>query len=174
MQTNKVHTMKKPATKRSLASSDAGLSGIADYDPKIAIVTQAASKSTDLILWLIKGVIIVGGAYYAYGLYTNRFKNKKEVKNYPLANISLDQAKSKADAIYNAKSFFGVGNEQYNITTQQLAGLNYNALIRVYNAFGKRTSYLFSGDMDLIEFFQDQFNTDHLSELSSLTFGVYF
>jgi len=169
---NQHSTTKQATTKRSLASSKVALRGI--DDSRVTVVKEVASKGTDLALWLVKGAVIFGIGYYLYGKYTNRFKAKSEVSNYPIANISLDQAKSRADAIYNARSFLGITDNQFNITAQNLSGLNYNGFIRVYNAFGHRTSYTFSGDMDLIGFLQDQFRADHLSQLSVLLNGAFF
>lgn len=150
------------------------LKGIEDLDSRVTVVKEVASKGTDLAVWLLKGAIIFGIGYYAYGKFTNRFISKKEVSNFPKANVSTDQAKSRADAIYNERSFFGIGEQQFTVTAQNLAGLNYNGFIRVYNAFGHRPSYTFSGDMDLIAFLQDQFTSDHLTQLSTLLNGAFF
>lgn len=137
-------------------------------------IDDVTSKGADLAVWVLKGAIILGIGNWAYGKYTNRFKAKREVSNFPVANVSTDQAKSRADAIYNERSFFGIGDQQFNVTAQNLAGLNYNGFIRVYNAFGHKTSYTFSGDMDLIGFLQDQFTNDHLTQLSTLLNGAFF
>ena len=167
-------TTNKASTKSTLASRKEALRGIEDLDPKVTVVKEVATKGTDLVLWLVKGAVVLGVGYYIYTKITGRFIAKLEVSNYPPANITTEEASSRADIIYNARSLFGIGSGQFDTTSQQLAGLNYNGFVRLYNAFGHRTSYTFSGDMDLIAFFQDQFTADHLSQLSVLLNGAFF
>lgn len=141
--------------------------------------TIVVDKGSDLIIFGFKVLVVGGVIYWAYKKYTNRFIGKKEVSNYPDANITTDDAQTRADTIYNARSFFGIGNSQFNKTIEALSlpgggAINYNGLVRIYNAFGKRTSYIGSGEMDLIEFLQDQFRDDHLQQLQTLTNHALF
>lgn len=165
---------KKPSrTKNSLPSpSKRGLTGIEDIDPRITIVKETAS----VIPFIIKTAIVYGIGYYIYYSYTNRFTKLKENGNYPNANVSLAQAKNRADGIASAKSLFDQleFGSQYQTTSQQLSGLNYNGFIRVYNSFGHQSGHFLGGDMNLIEFLKDQFSDYEVQTLSTLLNGAFF
>jgi hypothetical protein len=154
----------KPDTKRSLASSKSGLSGITSSP---AII----DKGADLAVWFIKGTIVIGGLYLLYRSYTNRFVKLKENSNYPLANVTVAQAKNRADAI--GASIGWVSND-FDQVSQNLAGLNYNGFIRVYNEFGHQTGTLLGGDLNLIEWIKNQFSEYEVSQLSTLLNGAFF
>ena len=156
---------KKPDTKRSLASSKSGLAGIDINSPAVI------DKGADLLVWLIKGTIVVGGIYLAYRSYTNRFVKLKENSNYPLANITIAQAKNRADAIGGS---IGLISNDFDQVAQNLAGLNYNGFIRLYNEFGHKTGTYFSGDLNLIEWLKNQFSEYQISQLSTLLNGAFF
>lgn len=166
-------TTKKPTRNRSLASAKkVGLRGIEDLDTRVVVAKEVAS----VIPFLIKTTVVLGIGYYLYSSYTNRFVKLKENNNYPIANVTEAQAKGRADGIANSKTFWDDADfgGQYQATAQNLAGLNYNGFIRVYNAFGHQGGTIFSGDLNLIEFIKDQFSAYEVQTLSTLLNGVFF
>lgn len=170
----KGHTAKK--TPRTSGSGKRGLSGVEDTIPQVVVTKEVASKGAELGVWLIKGFVVGTVLYILYNKYTNRFVKLKENANYPVSNVSLAQAKNRADAIIGAKSFwdqieFG---SQYQATAQQLSGLNYNGFIQVYNAFGNQPGHFLGGDLNLVEFIKDQFSAYEVSTLSTLLNGAFF
>lgn len=140
------------------------LSGI--LETKTEIVKQTAS----VIPFIIKTVIVGGVAYFVYQKYTNRFTKLKEKSSYPVSNITQAQAEAKADSIGGSISLFD--NDLDNVINQ-LTGLNYNAFVRVYNAFGHQRGTLFGGDLNLVEWLQNQF-PDDIEQLSFLLNGAFF
>lgn len=164
---NKVRTTSKPSTKRSLASSKEGLRGIEDIDPRVTVIKETAS----VIPFVLKTAIVCGIIYFVYDSYTDRFIKKKEVNTYPLANVSLSQAQSIANNIYGS---IGIFSNDFETIRDSFSGLNYNALVRVYNAFGHKTGTFFSGDLDLLEWLKNQFDDEEIEELSFVTNGVLF
>ena len=143
------------------------LKGISDLDPRTTIVKETAS----VIPFLIKTVVVCGIAYYVYNRFTNRFIKLKENSNYPAANVTEAQAKTRADAIAGSIGWF---TNSFDAVADNLAGLNYNGFVRVYNAFGQQTGTLFGGDLNLVEWIKNQFSEDEISQLSSLQNGVFF
>lgn len=160
----------KPANK-FVAVQKAGLKGV--ELPQTTVVREVASGGTDLVVWLVKLAVVGGIGYWAYGKFTNRFVALKTNKNYPIANVSDAQAKTRADAIASSEVTFDFGSE-FETVSSNLAGLNYNGFIKVYNAFGKQRGTWLAGEMNLIEWLQDQFNKEHLAQLSSLLGGAFF
>ena len=135
------------------------------------VVAKAVEKTTEVIPFLIKTGVILGLGYFFYYKYTNRFIKRKEISNYPTANVSLAQAKSRADAIYSSIGW--ISNDFENVASQ-LTGLNYNGFVRVYNAFGHRTGTLLAGDLTLEEWIYNQFSKDQIQQLSFLLGGAFF
>lgn len=117
-------------------------------------------------LGAVTALVVVG-----YRIYTNRFVNIKESSSEPPANISLAQAKTRADSIAGSITTFG--NDFRNVSTQ-LTGLNYNGFVRVYNAFGHHRGTLLGGDLNLIEWLQNQFDSFQMKQLSFLLNGRFF
>lgn len=169
-------TSKGPASVR-VASSKSALRGF--ESPTNEIVRQAAKA----IPYLIVGGIVVYGIYR----YSNRFVKLKENPNYPVANITLAQASTKATAIKNYNSFDDVSNN--------LRGLNYNGFVRVYNAFGQTESTSVNPGSawwvlicpvcnlfdttdtvrgDMITWIKEEFSEDQVEELSFLFNGQFF
>lgn len=131
----------------ALASSPAGqkaVSGAIDTTLKVAKITA------------IVAVVGIGG-YIAYRVYKNRFVSMATNSKYPKANITKDQAKAKAEALYQA--MYGVGAD-LDIVLNALNGLNYNGYVEVFNAFGKR-SPLVGSDMTLTQWLNDQFTSTY-------------
>lgn len=136
-------------------------------ESKKAVVQATAS----VIPFLVKTFVLLGIGYFAYSRYTNRFVALKENSNYNPSNITNGQASSKADTIYTAMLGFGNGFEG---VSANLAGLNYNAWIKLYNAFGHRASSIpFSGKMNLVEWFADQFDDEELAQLRFILPNVF-
>ena len=133
------------------------------------LVNEGASALPFLIkLTAITALVVVG-----YKTWTNRFVSLKESRNEPPSNISLAQAKVRADSI--ASSIGYISNDFTNVS-KQLTGLNYNGFVRVYNAFGHHTGTLLGGDLNLIEWLQNQFGNDSfkIKQLSFLLNGKFF
>ena len=135
------------------------------------ITANAANKGIDLLSWGIKLAVLCGGAYYVVSLFKKRFINMNTNSNYAPSNITDGQAVAKADALYEA--MYGVGAD-VDIVATQIAGLNYNGWVKVYNAFGNRKGVNPLGDaMNLVEWFNDQFDEDELLQLRFLVSGVF-
>lgn len=151
-----------------LATSEAGQKTISNASENQKAVVQATAS---VIPFVVKTVIIVGGAMYLYYRFTNRFVSLKENPNYPVSNITNNQAQTKAESIYNA--MLGLGNG-FEIVKTNIAGLNYNAFIKVYNAFGHRQGSIpFSDKMNMVEWFSDQFDADELTQLRFLVPNMF-
>jgi hypothetical protein len=131
------------------------------------VVEQTAS----VIPFLIKTAVIGGLIYWGYSTYTNRFKKVSELSSEPQANISYAQAQIRADSIYASINLF---SNDFDNVAKQLTGLNYNGLVRVYNAFGHHTGTLLKGELTLVEWLKDQFNDYQMAQLSFLTGGKFF
>ena len=165
--TKKIAIAKKP-TVRVVATSPAGKRGkLNGINPSEEVVRQTAS----VIPFIIKTVIILGVGYGIYRAYTNRFVKKKEISRYGAANITDAQAEAKAEAIF--ASIGWISGDFENIR-DQFVDLNYNAVIKVYNAFGKRRGRLLSGEVDLFEFLQQQLNASQLMQLRVLIGNTFF
>lgn len=134
-------------------------------------VEKAIEKTTEVIPFLIKTIVVLGIGYYAYSKYTNRFVKRAEISTYPKANVSMAQAQAKADAIYSSIGWF---SNDFDNVAKQISGLNYNGFIRVYNAFGHKTGTLLGGDLTLEEWIYNQFDTDQIAKLSFLLNGAFF
>lgn len=133
----------------------------------VKAIEQASTALPFLIkLGAVTALVVVG-----YRIYTNRFVNIKESSSEPPANISLAQAKTRADSIAGSITTFG--NDFRNVSTQ-LTGLNYNGFVRVYNAFGHHRGTLLGGDLNLIEWLQNQFDSFQMKQLSFLLNGRFF
>lgn len=127
----------------------------------------AASIATQIPwAWLFKvgvGCVIV---YSVVGSFKKRFQPLSEVSHFNPSNISLGQAKVKANIIHQAMRGFGNG---FTTVRENIAGINYNGWIRLYNAFGARPDSIpLSEDKNLVEWFQEEFNLEELSELRVL------
>lgn len=151
-----------------VAGTEAGQKAISNASENQKAVVQATAS---VIPFLIKTLVIVGGGLYLYYRFTNRFISLKENPNYPVSNITNNQAQTKAETIYNAMLGFGNG---FEIVRSNIAGLNYNAFIKVYNAFGSRQGSIpFSDKMNMVEWFSDQFDEDELAQLRFLVPNMF-
>lgn len=128
-------------------------------------------STASVIPFLIKTAVVLAIAGFVYYKFKTRFIKFDENKNYAPANVTLEQAQSKADAI---GSSIGWISNDFNAVADQLAGLNYNGFVRVYNAFGHQKGTLLGGDLNLIEWIKNQFSTYEVAQLSSLQNGVFF
>lgn len=131
------------------------------------LVQQGASA----LPFLIKLGAVIGVAVVGYKMWNNRFIKFKENSSFTPANVSLAQAKSKADSIGKSISLFS--NDFENVS-KQLAGLNYNGFVRVYNAFGQQKGTLFAGELNLVEWIKNQFTSHQVDQLSFLLGGAFF
>ena len=128
-----------------------------------------AQKTMKVIPYVLGGLAAVGVTYFAWRAWQNRFISLGQNNNLEPANVSDGQAKTKADAIYEA--MYGVG-ANYGVVRANLVGLNYNGWVKVYNAFGKRKTLLQS-EMNLAEWLIDQFSNSKLEELRFLIGDVF-
>ena len=164
--------MKKPTRKSKLGNP--AVLAVANSDvAKNASESQKAvvNATASVIPFFLKSAFVLTVGYVAYNKWTNRFVAAKEAPYYPAANITTSQAQTKADAIHVAMK--GIGNG-FQIVAANIAGLNYNGWIRVYNAFGNRQGVIpFSSKMNLTEWFADQFNEEELAQLRFLVPNVF-
>jgi hypothetical protein len=135
------------------------------------VQSELVKSTASVIPFLIKTVVVLGIAGFVYYKFKNRFKKFDENSSYAPANVTLEQAQAKADAISSSMGWF---TNDFNAVADQLAGLNYNGFVRVYNAFGKRTGEIFGGELTLIEWIKQQFSSYEVAQLSSLQNGVFF
>lgn len=132
---------------------------------------KAIDKGIDLFYLGFKILIVGGLVYYGYKKISNKFTPRQEVSTYPIANITLHQAQDRANALYQAMVGYGSNLVQ---VAQNLQGLNYNSMTRVYNAFGRRQGVVpFSKEMDLTEWLIDEFNDADLTYLRGLVGGWF-
>lgn len=153
----------------TILSSEAGQKAINNVSDNQKKIVQATAST---IPFLIKTVVVLGIGAFVWYKYANRFKSLNENPNYEQSNITESQAKTKAESIFSAMYGFG-GN--YSLVAQNLAGVNYNGFIRIYNAFGLRQGSIpFSSKMNLVQWFSDQFNEDELEQLRFLVGRNFF
>lgn len=152
----------------ALATSPAGQNAIQNASENQKAVVQATAS---VIPFLIKTLVIIGIGGIVYYRYTNRFVSLSENKNFQSSNITNNQAQTKAETIYNAMK--GLGNG-FEIVKTNIANLNYNGFVKLYNAFGHRQGVVpFSNKMNLVEWFSDQFSDEELNELRFLVPNMF-
>jgi hypothetical protein len=137
----------------------------------VKVVDTTADIAKETLPFILKGLFVLGVTYYVVTTYTNRFKKMNENPNYPKSNISEAQAKARAGAIGSSISLMG---NSFDTVANSLTGLNYNAFVKVYNAFGHQKGTFFSGDLDLIEWLRNQFDDYEIQQLSFLLNGAFF
>jgi len=174
MKTKRTTTKKglgNPAVMAAL-SSEAGQKAIDSANARADAAAKAASNiAEDVIPFVVKSLFIGGAIWYAVRLYTKRFVKMGTNPNYPAANVSDGQAAARAAAMYEAMYGFGANAE---LVGEQLAGLNYNGWVKVYNAFGnKKGANILGDEMTLVEWLNDQFDEDQLQELRFVLPGVF-
>lgn len=130
---------------------------------------KTIAKGTDLGFLLLKIGLIGGIGIFAYYKIFKGFKKIQEDKGHEPSNISILQAKARAEAIYTAMLGFGAN---YATVETNLTGLNHNGFIRLYNEFGERRSTTLT-KMNLVEWLQDQFKEESISKLRFLIQGFF-
>lgn len=155
--------LKNPALLTAVASTKQGQKAISDSLTK----ASASVESTATILKGIFKIALLGGlGYFVYKKIFNGFTPLVQDKRYAPSNISTGVAKSKAQLIYRA--MYGVGSG-FKQVKQNLLGVNHNGFIRIYNEFGKKKGLNpLSKNLNLIEWFEDQFSPSELMELRFL------
>ncbi|KGO89547.1 hypothetical protein [Flavobacterium suncheonense] len=151
-----------PAAVAAVASTSAG--------------QKALDKSMEAIPMVAKWVAALGLIGLTWYLVSNRFVRWDYNNAYPKSNISQAQAEARAEAIYTA--MFGIGNG-FEIVKQQIAGLNYNGFIMLYNAFGIRKSatnipFINKDEGTLVEWIQNQFSESEKAQLRFLIGNSFF
>ena len=132
-------------------------------------VQESQQKTMNTGVAIFK-ILLVGGLFtFAYFKIFKGFSKLGEDKRYRPANISITQAKARAEAIYTAMLGFGAN---YKAVENNLAGLNHNGFIKIYNEFGERRSSTLS-KMNLVEWLQDQFNEEDITKLRFLIKGFF-
>lgn len=163
------NTKKKPSKKVIVANGKTkALRGVEDLDPRITVIKESAS----LIPFIGKTIIILGVAYLIVRSYKKRFIKKPENSNYPIANITLAEAETRADKIESSIGIFSGEFDEIVDAFSNNPPLNYNAFIRIYNAFGNRKSTFFQEEMNLTEWLGDQLNDYQKKQISTLTYGI--
>lgn len=157
---NSKGSTKKPRSKNAASSKGRGLR---------ATVPQTIAINYGLALLPYFALAIAG--VIIYHKFVNRFVERKYNSNYPPSNISDAEAESRANAIYSS---IGIFTNDFDTVAENIAGLNYNGFIKLYNAFGKHTGTLFGGELDLESWCRNQFGPDRIAQLSALTNGVFF
>lgn len=137
-----------------------------------AVIALANSEAiSKVLIFTVKALVVGGVGYFIYKKFINRFESYPENKSYPPANITDNQAEAKAETIYQAMK--GLGNG-FETVKQAIAGINYNAFVKIYNAFGSRIgANPFGSKMTLTEWFNDQFNSEELAQLNFLVPNVF-
>jgi hypothetical protein len=158
---------KGPRATGAASSPARGLAAIEISTPQTEIIKQTAS----VIPFVIKLALLLGVGYLIVNKYNNRFKSLKYNSSYPDANITSAQAETRASAIYSSIGWF---SNSFESVSQNLAGLNYNGFVKLYNAFGHHTGTLLGGDLDLIGWIKDQFSDDEVAQLRNLLGGQFF
>ncbi len=131
-----------------------------------------AEIATNVFPKLIMLAVFGAVAYVIYGKIVNRFKPKGEISSYPNANITMGQAKDRAATILESIPLFG--SPDLETVARQIAGLNYNGWVRLYNAFGKHTGEWFGGDLDLVSWLRQQFDAEDFEVLGGLQNHAFF
>jgi len=155
------------------ASSPAGQKAVGDVSSIARTNAETTGKIAVAVVPFIVKVVIIGGIIYVgYRMYSKRFIKLAYNPSLDAANISDGQAQAKADAIYAA--LFGVGAD-FAMVAAQLAGLNYNGWVKLYNAYGQRMgANLLADKMNLVEWLNDdQFSDDEMSQLRFILPGVF-
>lgn len=144
------------------------------------VIAQSAVKNNRTAVttsinigFILFGLALVGaGGYAFYRLYwKNRHRPLKHSDRLAASNVSPAEAKAKADAIYAATK--GVGTNIKEVY-KALTGVNYNGLIDIYNAFGKREPGGISlslgngADEDLWGFLQGDLSKSEMDNLRNL------
>lgn len=154
--------LRNPAVIASVLSSPEGQKVIAKSQ-------QNAERTMSAGFTFLKVLLVGGIVAVVYFKFLKGFSKLKEDTRYKPSNISVTEAKSRADAIYTALMGFGAN---YKAVENNLTGLNHNGFIRVYNEFGERRSATLS-KMNLVEWLQDQFKADDITKLRFLIKGFF-
>lgn len=159
-------TSKKPLKKSSVAKGKKG--ALRGADIRQSVIEQ----STSVIPFVLKTLFVIGVGYWGIRMYKNRFKERPEISDYEDANITVPEAESRADAIFGAIGIFLGDFDTIVNAFSHPQGLNYNAYIRIYNAFGKRKSTYLQKEMNLTEWFSDKLSDYQKQQIATLTSGV--
>ncbi len=163
-----ISKLANPAVVSAIATSPEGQKAISK---SVETSNKAIEKTLEVVPFVLKTLFVLGVLGFAYYKFTNRFKPLSENSSYPNANITLSIAKSRADAIFSAMTGFGAN---VDLVANNIAGLNYNGFVRVFNAFGdKQGSIPFSSEMNMVEWFYDQFDEAELTKLRFLVPNVF-
>lgn len=161
---------KKP---RPTAAASSKRRGLSVADP---VSSASAAGATELvksipIAWIIKFGFIVGLALFIWYKYKNRFIPMKFRGDLDPSNISDGEAQARAEAIYNSIGWF---SNSFATVADNVANLNYNGFVKLYNAFGHHTGTLLGGELDLVGWCKNQFTEYEVSQLRMLTGGAFF
>ena len=149
---------KKPGARK--ASSASGLRNPVAAAKAVEILTPALQFGLKLLL-------VSAAGYYLLGKFKNRFVNWDYRRDLNPSNITDDQAKAKADAIYDA---YGYLDDDFDAVADALSQplLNHNGFVKLYNAYGHRS------DLNLIEGIKDHFSDYQVKQLASYVGGAFF
>ena len=135
--------------------------------PQTEIIKQTAA----VIPFVLKLMVVGGVGFFAYYKFTHQFVKRKEIAKFGQANVTQAQAEARAAAIAASNGWL---SDDYEMVASNLAGLNYNGFVRVYNAFGSTTNYWFGADLDMIEWLYSKYSAYEMEQLSMLLNGAFF
>lgn len=133
--------------------------------------SKALDAAISVVPFVLKTVFIFGVGWLAIRMYKNRFTAMKYRSDLPVSNITDGQAKARASAIGGSINLF---DNSFENVVNNIRGLNYNGFVKLYNAFGHQTGSLFSGELDLIEWVNNQFTDSQIQQLRFLMGGQFF
>lgn len=165
--------LNNPAVIAAAASTPAGQKAISKG---IDTANNAVTGTVSIVKGVLTIALLGGVGYFAYKKIFNGFVAVAEDPRYTPSNVSTGVAKAKAEAIYKAMYGAGNGFNMVKSILQYVNGqrINHNGFIRVYNAFGKRNGQIpFSKEMNLVEWFGDQFDEAELLELKLIIKGFF-
>lgn len=150
-------------------------------NPAVATAVGAyASQRPDVVgkgvkigfILLGLSVVAVGGMAFYYLYWQHRFVPLNYNTNYAPSSITPSEAKIKAESLY--KAMYGMGTD-FSSVYEAFKGVNYNAFIDIYNAFGKRKpaddiSFIGTSNyLTLTEYLKSDLSKSELEKIRSLT-----
>lgn len=166
---HKKQPKKRPA---SVGRKKAVLRGVEDLDSRVTIVKEVASTGSFIVKGLFVVGIVFGGGYLLINGFRNRFKPMPENSNWPVSNITKADAEARADQIDGAIGLLSGNFETIQNAFSHPSGLNGNAFVRIYNAFGNRKSTLLGSEMNLKEWLDDQLSDFQREQIRTITYGI--
>ena len=131
---------------------------------------ERVSNASANTVSIVKNILLIGiFGFFSYKVYQKFFNNFSSLSQHPRyepAKITDATARAKAESIYRAMYGFGNG---FNTVFMNLKGTSHNDFVKIYNAFGNRSSAIpMSPEKNLIEWITGgEFNNVELIKLRS-------